>query len=148
VSEISEALARHRAIILKDKEIGAAAVQSAAQASGAAPIAEAGRFDYPIWKAGKPYIKGELFTHNGTVGFARQAVTAQAHQPPFSAGMEAIYGVRPKPDKYGVYPYIYNMAADVGMKVREGDAVYVCIQAYPVMLYPPSQVPALFTRES
>jgi hypothetical protein len=148
VSDVLDALARHRAIILKDKEIGAAAVQSAAQSLGAAPIAEAGRFDYPGWTIGKAYAKGELFTYNGMAGFAKQAVTAQAHQPPFSAGMEAVYGVRPKPDKNGIYPYIYNMAASVGMRVREGDAIYVCYQDLPTMTWPPSQVPAHFTREA
>jgi hypothetical protein len=147
VSDVLDALARHRAIVLKDKEIGAAAVQSAAQASGAAPIAEAGRFDYPAWAAGKAYAKGELFTYDGMVGFARQAVTAQAHQSPFSAGMEAVYGVRPKPDKYGVYPYVYNMAASVGMRVRDGDAVYACIQQIDLLIWPPSQVPAHFHIE-
>lgn len=61
--------------------------------------------------------------------------------------MEAIYGVRPAPDDNGVYPYVYNMAASVGMRVREGDNVYVCIQPADPLLYPPSQVAALFTLE-
>ena len=51
------------------------------------------------------------------------------------------------PDADGVYPYVYNMAATVGMRVREGDAVYVCKQAIDPMLWPPSQVAAHFDLE-
>ena len=70
------------------------------------------------------------------------------HQQPGSVGMEAIYGVRPVPDDAGVFPYTYNMAASVGMRVREGDAVYVCKQAIDPLLYPPSQVAAHFDKEA
>lgn len=147
MSSVLETLTRHKARIIKERSLAASSIQSAAQAGNVAPIAEAGRFDFPSWAPGKAYAKNELFSYNGMVGFARQAVTAQAHQPPFSPGMEAIYGVRPRPDKFGIYPYAYNMASDVGMRVREGTDVYLCIQAYPVMTYPPSQVPAHFTKE-
>ena len=34
------------------------------------------------------------FVYEGVMYFTRQAVTAMEHQPPGSAGMEAIYGVR------------------------------------------------------
>lgn len=68
-------------------------------------------------------------------------------QPPGSAGMEVIYGVRPAPDDNGVYPYVYNMAASVGMRVREGDNVYVCTRDIDPLLYPPSQVAAHFSKE-
>ena len=77
-----------------------------------------------------------------------QAVTAMEHQPPGSTGMEAIYGVRPVPDADGIYPYVYNMAASAGMRVREGDAVYICTRAIDPLLYPPSQVAAHFDKEA
>ena len=74
--------------------------------------------------------------------FTRQAVTAMEHQPPGSAGMEAIYGIRPIPDDDGVYPYVYNMAAVAGMRVRENGETYVCTRDIDPLLYPPSQVAA------
>lgn len=51
----------------------------------------------PAWEAGKTYEPGALFSYGGMVGFARQTVTAQETYPPFSAGTEALYGVRPAP---------------------------------------------------
>lgn len=102
----------------------------------------------PAWEAGKTYEPGTLFSYAGMVGFARQTVTAQETYPPFSAGTEALYGVRPAPDADGVYPYAYNMRAEVGMRVRQDGAVYRCIQAADPLLYPPSQAAALFEAEA
>lgn len=101
----------------------------------------------PAWEAGKTYEPGALFSYAGMVGFARQTVTAQETYPPFSAGTEALYGVRPAPDADGVYPYAYNMRAEFGMRVRQDGAVYRCIQASDPLLYPPSQAAALFEAE-
>lgn len=119
-----------------------------AQAAHAAPVATVGVFlgGFEPWEAGKTYAQYELFAHDGKVGFCRQAVTAMAHQPPFSTGMEAIYGVRPAPDENGVYPYVYNMAASVGMVVRSAKdgKEYTCIQAIDPMLYDPADIPAHF----
>ena len=99
------------------------------------------------WQAGTSYAKGAAFVHNGAVYFARQAVVSAEHQQPDSVGMEAIYGVRPIPDDDGVYPYVYNMAANANMRVREGADIYVCMRAIDPLLYPPSQVAAHFTKE-
>ena len=98
-------------------------------------------------EAGTSYAKGAAFVHNGAVYFARQAVVSAGHQQPDSAGMEAIYGVRPIPDDDGVYPYVYNMAASANMRVREGTDIYVCMRDIDPLLYPPSQVAAHFTKE-
>ena len=76
-----------------------------------------------------------------------KAVVSAEHQQPGSTGMEAIYGVRPIPDDDGVYPYVYNMAANANMRVREGTDIYVCMRAIDPLLYPPSQVAAHFTKE-
>ena len=104
----------------------------------------------PEWKVGTLYEKQyTLFTYDGKVGFTRLAnVTAMEHQPPFSTGMESVYGVRPIPNLDGVYPYIYNMKADVGMLVRsmKDNNVYECIQAADPLLYDPVDVPALFNK--
>lgn len=128
--------------------IAAGAAQ--AQAAKAAPIATVGVFigGFASWEAGKAYAQYDLFSYDGKVGFCRQAVTSAAHQPPFSTGMEAIYGVRPAPDESGVYPYVYNMAASVGMRVREVDNVYVCTRDIDPLVYPPSQVAAHFELEN
>lgn len=101
----------------------------------------------PLWEAGREYEKGELFTWDDKVGYTRQALTSSDVYPPFSPGTEALYGVRPAADADGVYPYVYNMRAEVGMKVRENGAIYMCVQAADPLLYPPSSVPALFVLE-
>ena len=119
--------------------------------SGQEPAPTAGIFGdgFTPWQAGKTYRLNEPFFYAGMVGFSRQnGLIASDVYPPFSTGTESLYGVRPVPDAEGVYPYIYNMAASVGMRVREGDAVYVCIQPADPLLYPPSAVPALFEAEA
>lgn len=120
-----------------------------AQLAGHEPTASAGLFAaaLPAWEAGRSYAQYEAFVYEGAVYFARQAVTAQEHQTPGSTGMESVYGVRPIPDAEGIYPYTYNMAAGVGMRVREGDTVYTCTQAIDPLLWPPSQVAAHFEVE-
>lgn len=120
-----------------------------AQASTEEPTATVGVLadGFPVWEPGMVFDKQySLFTHNGVVGFTRQPnTTAMEHQPPFSPGLEAIYGVRPVPDGMGVYPYCYNMAASIGMKVRdEAGQVWECYNAIDPMLYPPEQLAAHF----
>lgn len=132
------------------KTISAAGAQEAkalSVATDSAPAAQVGVFSAGVepWEAGKTYGQYDLFTYGNAVGYVKQlSLTASEIYPPFTAGTEALYGARPAPDDEGVYPYVYNMAASVGMKVREGDAVYECIQAIPDMLYPPSMLAAHF----
>ena len=146
---LNGAQARKREIDGKDTRIAALAAAGAAQIAGQVPVAEAGLFAaaLPAWEPGTSYAQYAPFVYEGVMYFTRQAVTAMEHQPPGSTGMEAIYGVRPVPDAEGIYPYTYNMAASAGMRVREGDAVYVCMRAIDPLLYPPSQVAAHFTKE-
>lgn len=132
------------------KSISAAGAQEAkalAVATNAAPAAQIGVFSAGVepWESGKTYKQYDLFTYLDAVGYVKQpSLTAQEIYPPFSVGTEALYGARPAPDDEGVYPYVYNMAASVGMKVREGSKVYECIQQINDMLYPPSAIPAHF----
>ncbi len=125
---------------------GAEQVYMLALISDKAPGAETGIFAEGTedWTPGETYNQYDLFRHNGAMGYVKQTHTALEIYPPFSAGTEALYGARPAPDENGVYPYVYNMAASVGMRVREGDTVYECIQAIPDMLYPPSMLAAHF----
>ena len=140
---------RKREIDGKDTRIAALAAAGAAQIAGQVPVATAGLFApaLPAWEPGTSYAQYAPFVYEGVMYFTRQAVTAMEHQPPGSAGMEAIYGVRPIPDDDGVYPYVYNMAAVAGMRVRENGETYVCTRDIDPLLYPPSQVAAHFTKE-
>lgn len=65
-----------------------------------------------------------------------------------TAGTEALYGARPSPDAEGIYPYVYNMKVEVGMKVRsEKDGnVYIAIQPADPLLYDPADVSAIFSE--
>lgn len=117
--------------------------------AGAEPAATAGVLvdGFPAWEADKAYTLNEVFSYQGKVGFARQALTSSSVYPPFSTGTEALYGVRPAPDEDGVYPYVYNMAVTVDMRVSNNGKTYKCIQAANPLLYAPETVPALFTLE-
>lgn len=141
---------RERALNLhkKHRNILAEGVRMVSEA-GAEPAATAGVLvdGFPAWEPDKAYALNEVFRYDGMTGFARQQLTAQEIYPPFSAGTEALYGVRPAPDADGVYPYVYNMAVTVGMRVRDGDIVYRCIQPANPLLYAPGDVPALFAAE-
>ena len=146
---LNGAQVRKREIDGKDTRIAALAAAGAAQIAGQVPVATAGLFApaLPAWEPGTSYAQYAPFVYEGVMYFTRQAVTAMEHQQPGSAGMEAIYGVRPIPDDDGVYPYVYNMAANANMRVREGTDIYVCMRATDPLLYPPSQVAAHFTKE-
>lgn len=117
-------------------------------AAGNVPTADSGLFAESTepWEAGKAYKQNDLFSYEGNMGFVKQAHTSQAHWIPFTTGTEALYGARPAPNADGVYPYAYNMAAEVGMKVQDPDdgKVYECIQTINDMLYKPHQIPAHF----
>ena len=115
--------------------------------AGAEPAATAGVLaeGFPAWEADKAYALNEIFSYNGMLGFARQALTSSSVYPPFSTGTEALYGVRPAPDEDGVYPYVYNMAVSVGMRVSNNGKTYECIQAANPLLYAPEDAPSLFT---
>ena len=126
---------------------GAREAKALSVTTNTAPSAGIGVFSAGVdpWEPEKVYEQYDLFTYGGAVGYVKQlTLTASEIYPPFSVGTEALYGARPSPDDEGVYPYVYNMAADVGMKVREGDTVYECIQRIDDMLYPPSQLAAHF----
>ena len=83
-----------------------------------ATLAKAGLYD--PWAASEKYVKGNRIVHDGVVYEVQQAVTAQAHQAPDSAGMLAIYrpisasgdtadGSRDKP-----YAYLNGMDVSTG----------------------------------
>ena len=129
---------------------GAAMVQGAALQTEEAPPAEVGVFGlvgYPVWEPGTTYARNQLVSHEGAVYYIKQPeLTAQDIYPPGSVGTEALYGARPKMNPDGTYPYRYNMAAAVGMRVwsSDGATLYECIQAIPDMLFPPESIPAHF----
>ena len=146
---LNGAQARKREIDAKDTRIAALAAAGAAQIAGQVPVAMAGLFApaLPAWEPGTSYAQYAPFVHEGVMYFTRQAVVSAEHQQPGSTGMEAIYGVRPIPDDDGVYPYVYNMAAVAGMRVRENGETYGCTRDIDPLLYPPSQVTAHFNKE-
>lgn len=121
---------------------GAGAMQSL----NAEPPVSAGVFTYGEWQPDTQYEQYALFTYQGNAGFVRQAHTSLAVYPPFSVGTEALYGARPSPDNEDIYPYVYNMKVEIGMKVRsaKGGNVYIAIQPADPLLYDPADAPALF----
>ena len=86
-----------------------------------ATFARAGLF--PAWTAGETYATGERLAHAGTAYKVQQPVTAQAHQPPGSAGMLAIYrpisadpdtGAEPDGSLDNPYSFISGMDVSTG----------------------------------
>lgn len=122
----------------------------AMQNLNAEPPVSAGVFTYGEWQPDTQYEQYALFTYNGTAGFVRQAHTSLAIYPPFSTGTEALYGARPSPDTEGIYPYVYNMKVEVGMKVRseKNGNVYIAIQPADPLLYDPADVASIFETAS
>ena len=120
----------------------------AMQSLKADPPVSAGVFTYGEWQPDTQYEQYALFTYQGNAGFVRQAHTSLAVYPPFSVGTEALYGARPSPDSEGIYPYVYNMKVEVGMKVRsEKDGnVYTAIQPADPLLYDPADGVSIFER--
>lgn len=146
---IAKDTVNHPAYIRKLMEAGGKIAAEVAKSTGNDPGVDAGLFSYDEWKAGVSYEKGDLFLYNGAPGFVRQAHTSQAHYAPFSTGTEALYGARPKQGPDGVYSYVYNMRAEVGMRVRSSDgSIYLCKSAADPLLYDPKDVPALFDKET
>lgn len=99
---------------------------------------------FPAWEPNRQYKAYELFTYDGKVGFTRQAFTSSEVYPPFSVGVEALYGVRPIPDDDGFYPYVYNMAAVKDMKVKDEGIYFICYNPIDPVLWPPKELPAHF----
>lgn len=119
--------------------------------TGKSPKAESGIFVKGVdpWESGRTYQINDLFSYDGKMGFVRQVHTAQEIWTPFSIGTESLYGARPAPDPTGVYPWVYNMAAVEGMRVKDPDdgVVYVCIQQIDNVLYKPHEIQAHFEKE-
>lgn len=136
--------------ILTLARTGAAQAQTYCKETGQPPAADSGVFAHGAdeWQAGKTYAAHDLFTYDGRLGFVRQAHTSQESWLPFTAGTESLYGARPAPDDDGVYPWAYNMAATVGMQVRDPDdgLVYACIQDIQNLLYKPHMLAAHFEK--
>lgn len=135
----------------KLKSHGAKMMAEQVKQMDADPPADVGVFGsstFPAFEFGKAYEKNELFSYEGKPGFVRQAHTSQSTWIPFTTGTESLYGARPKMNEDGTFDYVYNMAATVGMRVRDGGKLYECIQAIDVMIWPPSEIPAHFTEVS
>ncbi len=94
------------------------------------------------WKPNETYKKGDLFVYEGKGGFVKQDVSSLDIYKPFTPGTEALYGARPKAVN-GVYPYVYNMALEVGMIVEHKGVKYRAIQNASELLYEPPEVPAI-----
>ena len=122
-----------------------AAGAEAMQSLNAEPPVSAGVFTYGEWQPNTAYKQYDLFTYNGVAGFVRQGHTSLAVYPPFSIGTEALYGARPAPDTEGIYPYVYNMRVEVGMKVYGKDGnVYLAINEADPLLYDPADAVSIF----
>lgn len=84
------------------------------------PMADVGVFVSGVeeWKPDTEYKLNDLFSYEGNMGYVKQpTLTSLDIYPPFSAGTEALYGARPKPDADGIYPYVYNMGIYEGMRL-------------------------------
>lgn len=133
---------------------GVMQVKAYCSATSNPPMADSGVFASGVkeWKPDTEYKLNDLFSYEGNMGYVKQpTLTSLDIYPPFSAGTEALYGARPKPDADGIYPYVYNMGIYEGMLVRDEDGVlYRSItgtQEKPTeLLYHPKDVPALLEK--
>lgn len=55
------------------------------------------------------------------------------------------YNPYPEPDSDGVFPYVYGMGIEIGMKIKGNDGnIYEAIQAMTKQINPPEELPAIF----
>lgn len=111
--------------------------------------ANAGYFakEYGQWQPGETYKAGKLLQYEGVALQVRQQVTAQAHQPPFSEGMTAIYIPYLVPDEKGVKTYKYGCSTKRGERFYGEDGkIYEHIAVdNPSNIYPPTpDLPAIW----
>ena len=133
--------------VRKLKERGAEMMAEQIQKSEGDPPADLGIFGgstFPAFEFDKHYLPNELFSYEGKPGYIKQEHTSQETWIPFTAGTESLYGARPKMNSDGTFDYIYNMAAEVGIRVNHESKTYECIQAIGDMLFPPNEIPAHF----
>ena len=118
------------------------------------PMADSGVFASGVeeWKPNTEYKLNDLFSYEGNMGYVKQpTLTSLDIYPPFSAGTEALYGARPKPDADGIYPYVYNMGIYEGMLVRDDDGLIYrsitgTVDRPTELLYHPKDVPAMMEK--
>ena len=110
-----------------------------------AVFAKAGLF--PAWAPGESYVTGDRFVHEGVVYEVRQAVTAQAHQAPNSAGMLAIYrpisadpdtGAEPDGSRENPYSFIYGMDVSTGKYYTFEGKLYLAKADMKPCVWPPN----------
>ena len=123
-----------------------AAGAEAMQSLKADPPVSAGVFTYGEWQPDTWYEAFTLFNYEGIAYFTRQAFKSSAVYPPNALGVESLYGVRPSPDAEGVYPYVYNMKVETGMRVRsEKDGfIYIAINKADPLLDDPVDAVSIF----
>lgn len=92
--------------------------------------------------------KGTYVRYKGILYYTATDIQRIANYAPDMATNN--YFPCPKPDKNGVYPYMYGMLAKEGMKISKNGVVYVATSnvgnAYK-LVYAPSTVPALFIKQ-
>ena len=133
--------------------VGRVVKAGANQAQSAAPQADMGIFrsGYPHWVAdGGTEAVGHMCQYQGMAYRCAAAIQRIEAYAPDKATNN--YNPYPEPDVDGIYPYVYGMGVKKDMLVRENGAVYRCIlntgEGDYKLLYAPSTVPALFTKEA
>ena len=120
-------------------------------ASGTKPNAKMGVFakDFPEWKPNENYTAKTLLQYQGDLVYVVMDVLSLENYPPFSRGLEAIYNARPYPIDYStnLYPYVYTMEAEVGMRLQTDEGVYVCKEYLERVLNHPKELARYFDKE-
>lgn len=121
-------------------------------ASGIKPSAKMGVFakDYEEWQPNQNYKANTLLQYKGDLVYVVQDVLSLEVYPPFSAGLEAIYNARPYPIDYAsnLYPYVYTMEVEVGMRLQTDEGIYVCKEYLDRVLYHPKDLARYFDKEA
>ena len=110
---------------------------------------------FPVWTVGESYVKGNRIAHEGVAYEVQQPVTAQAHQPPGSQGMLAIYrpisadpdtGDEPDGSLENPYTFIYGMDVKEGSYYTHEGALYLAKADMPACIWQPG-TPGLWQWE-
>ena len=99
---------------------------------------------YPAWATDTAYNAGQLIYYGDCLYRVEQAHTSQAHQPPGSEGMLAVY--RPIRAADGIYTWLYGEAVEIGAK-RVDPTDGMLYEAYApagANIWEPHTVPAIW----
>ncbi len=113
-------------------------------------LAEVGVAGVDVWQPNTDYASGQVVAQGDRMYRILQAHRSQAHQPPGSAGMLAVYApIQRDPAPGQVLPWVYGEAGlAVGDQREHGGVAYEAIQSPGANIWEPSTAPSVWRAKT